>query len=39
LASMDPKPTPEEIAHYDYRLAFDGKLVRDVPTEEAIRGR
>jgi len=39
LASMDPKPTHEEIARYNYRLAFDGKTLRDVPPEQAIRLR
>jgi hypothetical protein len=34
LASMQPKPSPEEIAKYDVRLAFEDGRLRDVPAAE-----
>lgn len=33
LESMDPKPTAEEAATYDYRLAFEDGKLRDVAPE------
>ncbi len=39
LESMDPRPTAEQIAKYDYRLAYEEGKLRDVPAAEVPLGR
>ena len=39
LVSMDTKPTPEQIAKYDLRLAFENGKLRDVPASEVPSDR